>query len=478
MNKLTRGGAEHYTAAAPTMRDPFNWREFDEDPRALWLLCALTLAFIPAFLRLAGPALPSVSGAAWLTRVPVLWLPEPLVFLAPTNILRQALTVLVLLVPCVFYLCLLGRRRWAAGLVLVLAGARLYLYGLNAFNMTNYYHAHLLLLGLVLLLPAKSFGVRAGLCLLYWLAGISKLSPSWLNGEYFQSLPSGLPLLHDGPAMITFASLAVVSLELGAPFLLLSRRDSVRRAGLAAFAAFHAYSALIVGVEYPFLFLPVLFAAFGEVPGARDPAPPRGTGLYAIGGVLLVATLWSQRHWLLPGARALTSEGRQGGVFMFDANAGCRVALDLEWPGRSVLIRHDTGYRNGVRRRDGVVEPARDVVSAVARENGRERALTVDGGVVRLEERALYDGRVACDIDKRVCCDPAFFHAYLARLQKRDAPARMGLRLEVALNGWPYWHVLVDEKDFDPKRLRYDSLRHNEWIRPADAAAPASYRWP
>lgn len=436
------------------------------------------LACLPALLRLAGPGLPSVSAAAQAWRVPAPWLPEVLVRLAPAKTVWQALSLLTLLVPASLYLLLQGRRRAAAALALVLLLARVYLYGLNALNMTNYYHAHLLLLGVALLLPGKSFGVRAGLCAFYWLAGLSKLSPSWLGGEYFTALPNGLPLLPDSPAVIRLASLSVIVLELGGPFLLLSRKEVLRRGGLTAFALFHAYSILLVGAEYPFLFLPLLFAAFGPVPGAAEPRPPEGAGRLALAGLLLGVAALSCRHLLLPGARALTSEARQGGVYMFDAAAGCRAALELEWPGRAVFIRHETGYRGGVRWRDGRVDPPRDAVSAVLLERGRRAPLPVEDGAVRLDGRVLYDRRSACDVDKRVCCDPWFFHAQLARLRAAERPARAGLKLEVSLNGWPYWHALVDEPDFDPARLPYSFTRRNEWIRLADASAPAAYRWP
>ena len=144
---------------------------------------------------------------------------------------------------------------------------------------TNYHHFHLFFTLVFLLSRGSLRAFRAALAVAYLLSGLVKLSPSWLHGEYFNSLPERLPLLPKVDGVVIAACLAVVALEFLGPLAWFTRWTLLRRFSFAAMAVFHLYSGVIVGFWYTTLMLPLVAVAFPDSTGPcwTDTGSPRAT---------------------------------------------------------------------------------------------------------------------------------------------------------------------------------------------------------
>ena len=100
---------------------------------------------------------------------------------------------------------------------------KLYFYLCDFRLFANFHHFHIFFSFVFLVSRDKLRFFRLALAVAYVASGVVKLSPSWLFGEYFNSLPGKLPLLPKIDWMVTAACLGVVVLELLGPLTWFTR---------------------------------------------------------------------------------------------------------------------------------------------------------------------------------------------------------------------------------------------------------------
>lgn len=341
--------------------------------------------------------------------------------------------------------------------------------------MANFHHIHLLVTFVFLIARSKLFFTRLALLTCYQLGFLAKLTPSWLEGEYFNSVLGKLPLLPEHPRAVQAASLAVMALEATGPWLWFSRSRALRLGSVGAFLAFHAYSGLIVGHKYTSLMLPLVLAAFlrfdapihqGQRFAPRDSATWLALALALLGGLVQLA---------IPGDVRITAEGRYAGLFMFDGNR--EVYFDARIVKRDVVIAIEAHlpWRDGAILEDGAVEPRRPkrIVAELRRQGRLERRhegrfLVVDG------DTAVFNSRLLDSAFYRTNGDPYLFYFWAKELCRRYRPDRLALRLELRLDGRHERVRVLDIDDFCARGLRYSAFRHNEWVQETAPAPPSA----
>jgi len=317
-------------------------------------------------------------------------------------------------------------------------------------EVANFHHVHLYLCVYFLGARSKLSWFRWGLAQVYWMAALVKLTPSWLQGLYFSSVPARLPLLASTPEGVTFWCQVLILQELVGPLLWFSSVRAVRRFSVATFLLFHLYSGFIVGFWYTSLMLPLVAAAWW---GCDEPLRlPAGLGLWLFSALL---ALGAALPFGIPGDVRLTAEGRYTGLFMFDANRRVTARLEVVkgprrhvfeleygWPMRAVLdwptrIRELTGEDE----RRPVTEPV------------------VEDGVVIFNPRLFRRG------SSRMFGDPYLYYFWARGVQERYRPDKVSIRMLQSLDGSEREHVILDIPDFGALSPTYQGVKHNPWIQ-------------
>ena len=411
------------------------------------LLRVLHLYFVLTFQNWAlNPDSFTQYGSEALLSIPLVgWLPRPgAVWLQGMMLLLSLLSLAGVL------LAERGRlqasRRLLGLLLLVKAGLTFY----DLELLKPFHHMHMLLCALTVLSGVSM--ARLGVGVIYFTAAWGKLTPSWLAGEYFNSVPGKLPFLPQTGWLVTCLSLAVVMLELLGPWLWL--RPAWRKAILASFVAFHIYSGFIVGLFFPLLMLPVLWALFWPIP-EQLPSPGRADAPALL--ILLLVLAGSAWPHVLPGDVRLTGEGQYLSLSnMFDANRSVLFEADLELPQEALSLRVERTY------------PAAGFYQSPTR-LWLQRA-----GAPRqpVEEPVLWRGQVLINpglfarLNVRQIGDPYVFYNWMSTVQKRFQPLRLSGSMFVWLNGekvaWRVFHF----EDFGRQAPEYSWLSHNAWLQP------------
>jgi hypothetical protein len=212
-------------------------------------------------------------------------------------------------------------KRWDVvhALIFVLFIAKIYLMLIDYEHKGNYDYYHNAFCIIYLFARNKVFFFRFCIVFFYFLSTASKIYPSWVIGEYFTALKTGLPIFPYGTEMVM--TNIVIIMEMIFSWLLLSSNRILQRTVLLFFIAFHLYSGALVGYRYPATVLPALIILFG--PWFRPLSPPIGrTSLVGWGlmGILLAAQITPH---VISGDEKLTLEGNQYGLYMFEANHQC-----------------------------------------------------------------------------------------------------------------------------------------------------------
>lgn len=325
-------------------------------------------------------------------------------------------------------------------------------------EIANFHHVHLYLCMFFLFSRNKLFWVRWGLAMVYWMSALVKLTPSWLQGEYFSSVPAHLPLLASTSAGVTFWSQALLVLELVGPLLWFSPSPTLRRLSVLTFGLFHLYSGVIVGFWYPALMLPLLAGAFWNF---QEPLryrwERRDLGLWGFSALL---ALGAACPFWIPGDVRETAEGRYTGLFMFDANRRVTARLEVIKGARRFVIDLDYGW------------PVRAVLDWTTSirlsswEGEREVSLNQplseplkDDGVVVFNPRPFRRG------SSRMFGDPYVYYLWARQLQERYHPDRISIRLAQQLDGHEQSTLLLEIPDFAALAPVYRPFVHNDWIR-------------
>lgn len=376
-----------------------------------------------------------VWGLAWLPRLPQSVLPIVLQGMAFTALLG------------VYYSCSEGSEQRARLLLWPLILGKLYLYLLDLRLFTTYHHMHLLM-AVLLALGVSRFWLQIALAQIYFFSGLGKWTDSWLGGQYFQSVPDGLPLLGSAPTVLLVASWAVIALEFLGPLCWFAPWRGLRRFSLLAFLCFHLYSGIIVGFRYPLLMLPLWYLVLwplerpvqSNFQSRKQDVP---------GAVLLACTfLLGWAPYLIPGDERLTAEGRYFSVGnMFDASREVRFRAEFTKDGVPYLLEVHRSYP-----RHGFYDAVTEVLLS---RNGepREHVLgPVSVGAVKISPAYFSEAHL------RTIGDPYLYSFFLSRL----GPESLKAELESALNGGPPTDVFSLERSQIPA---YHPWGGNEWIR-------------
>lgn len=331
--------------------------------------------------------------------------------------------------------------------------------------MANFHHIHLLITFVFLISRSKLFFTRLALLACYELAALAKLSPSWLEGGYFNSVPDKLPLLPGHPAVVRAASVGVLLLEAAGPALWFSRSRVLRLGSIVAFLAFHAYSGLLVGHKYTSLMIPLVVGAF-----LRFDAPIQQGYRFAVRHwpswlALELALLGGLVGFAIPGDVRLTAEGRYLGLFMFDGNRAVYFDALVKKGRTSVRLEAELPWRNGAILEDGTIESARPrrIVGEV-NTDGRLESRFEDRFVIEQDGVIVFNSRILEHAFYRTNGDPYLYYFYGKELCRRFRPDRLSMRLRQQLDGRVEKVTVMDIDDFCSRDLSYSAFRHNEWI--------------
>lgn len=270
----------------------------------------------------------------------------------------------------------------------------------------NYWYFHLLMAALFLCARGKLAFLRVAVVVFYVFAGIIKLTPSWISGEYFSALSQGLYLFPD--MLIPVATGAVILMELVLVWYLLSSRREYRLSVLAILFVFHTYSVIYVGFTYPTVVLPMVLVVFLSNEEVRIRVR---TFMRSIAGTVIVGFFVAVH--LVPlfihGDVRITLEGNKYGNYMFRANYQCESRATFVHTSGRAVVKDSTSFFANYR------------------------------------------------------CDPYGHYFYLKQMCVNDETIeRIAWTFDTAVDGSPFMRIVNVENACE---LEYTPFLHNEWIR-------------
>lgn len=460
--------------------------EVDSDPRLRLICGALLYYFHMTFFDWwrSASALSS-KGTETANYVPFFMLENFrwLIFLnhEQTKLYLYALGMLALLsLFALFYL------RRTTGVLLVMAFLwinKLYFYWSDLRLFANFHHLHLIYTLAFLISPSgsKLFFFRMTLVVTYFMSGLIKLTPSWLWGEYFNSIPGKLPLLPQNETLVRLAQQSIIVLELILPWAWFLPQRAPRLTVWGLYILFHLYSGVLVGFKYTSLMMPLIVGAFLDF---REPIQAgyrfqrSHLRCWIFEALLLLGGFY---HFLIPGDTRLTHEGKYFGVFMFDANRAVDFRAEIVKGEHSYVFTLHRPWRNGAILEDGSLEPADEPQMEIAVYQGSElvRQYRPKGTIKEGEERDLvFNPRLLTSAQVRTFGDPYLYYFWAKELCGRYHPDHLKLEMWEQLDGHRERAKLIDIEDFCQGDYRYSGWGRNSWILLPGPEMPASYRWP
>jgi len=457
----------------------FGVGEIAQDVRLQLLLAGLNLyAYVSFALMVDNPAFSKLGTDTFnfISTWPVQNL-RRLVFLDQfwTN---AYLTLLGLLGTLGFFLALAPAAARAAGkqpddraltassAILAFLFVNTLFYYLQEFRLIQpYKHAQLFLTFMFLVSRgSKLMFVRLTLLCCYLDAAYTKMTPSWLLGEAFNSVPDKLPLLPKADWLVLAAGWALIGLESLGPWLWFSSRPWVRTLSVRLFIAFHLYSCTLVGWTYPAIMLIAVVPAFLDFDRPLHAGyrfSPRHLPSWAFLAVLLLGGLWPA---FIPGPTLLTGEGRWLRMFMFEANRAATfraevrkgrrlMTFEVERPDRAVSMFDYEGQQSTLGR-----------VRGALLENGKSAPFDATRTVYDDDGVAIWNPQLFTASESAIYGDPYVYWFYAKELCRRFKPDRLSIRLTSRLNRKGPTYRVLDIDDFCGKNPRYNPLWHNDWI--------------
>jgi hypothetical protein len=442
--------------------------EVDEDPRLKMIAATLLLYFYVTFYNWWHNSVSlSTRGTDTFDYAPT-WLFRDsrwLIFLDnyQTKVYLYVLGMLALIaLLALFYL---RSSTFSLTVMAFLWCNKLLFYLMDLRLFANFHHLHLFYTLLFLVSASKLRFFRLTLAFSYFASGFIKLTPSWLHGEYFNSIPGKLPLLPKDDWIVTAASAGVILLEFLGPLCWLSRKAWVRYGSVALFVLFHVYSGLLVGFKYTTLMLPLVLSTFlrfdqplmaGYHYVRRDLVP---------WSLLSLSMLGSVYHFLLPGDVRLTGEGKYFGVFMFDANRAVLFEAEIQRGTKKWVLSVRRPWRNGALLDDGTLDEDRVATVTCAYYDGGQLVRERKGaGPVRDGGELIFNPHLLTGAQVRTFGDPYLYWFFAREVVQRIHPDRMAIRLYAQLDGHTQMVKVVDIPDFVQEQPDYHPLVHNDWI--------------
>ncbi|HEX3934917.1 MAG TPA: hypothetical protein VHW43_09590, partial [Puia sp.] len=452
----------------------FNTREVDRDPRLKIILACLLSYYYLTFYNWWhwAPSLSTLGNTTFdYVPAPVLQNMRWLVFLnyGQTQVYMYFLGMLALL--GLFSLFCLRSSLLAMCLLAILFVNKTYYYLDDIRLFHNFHHFHLFFTLVFLLSRDKLRFFRGALAVGYVMSAVVKFTPSWLQGEYFNSLPEKLPLFPKISWVVTVTGLSVVVMESLGPLIWFTSIGWLRRLSFAWFILFHLYSGLLVAFWYPSLMVPLVVAAFwrfdrplqaGYRFSRRDLAP------LIICALVIFAGLY---HYFLRGNVLLTSEGRYYGFYMYDANKQVTFDTEISKGNKTWKFEIFRPYQTGA-----TEEPDRDLSGRITYEfwqDGKLLRKSNLGHPIEDEGQVVFNPSYFIKIEDRKYGDPYFYYFYARELMRRYHPDKMSLHLDIQINGRPETTTLLDIPDFAKLNPTYSPFRHNDWVLiPGTNSAP------
>lgn len=463
-----------------TLRDLFAYQEVRQETRLRLIGAALLLFYCETFGDWDNSHAATLSTyGSWNLNVVPTWIMERLggpIFMGvfPTHLYFRVLYFCGLL-----GLFLLFREECFLSVLLLafLFVNKAYYYLSDLRLAADFHHIHLILTLLFLVSRSKLFFFRMGLAACYLALGLAKLYPSWLQGEYFNSILGKVPFMPETAWVLTGLCLSWVIWEFIGPLLWFSSSKILRLLPVGVFGVAHAYQIVVAGPAYPSLMLPVLLSAFWNPEGpiqkgyrfSRRHLP----SWFFLGGVLL-GGLW---HLLIPGDVRLTGEGRLLGLALSDANraAGCRVVL--EKGDKRMAFEVEWLWRYPTLLEDGTPVPGREVrYKGEVYRRGKlvqrlPRGIPVQDGPLVVWNPDFF---TSLPYD---ALEPYVFYFYGREICRAYKPDRLSIEFHQQLDGHLERVRLLDIPDFCRLNPTYRPFRHNDWIRLPGSDSHPSYRW-
>jgi hypothetical protein len=468
---------DHLASVRRRLKDFLRTREVDRDPR-LKIICACLLAyyFLTFFNWWQWSTSLSTSGNEVFDYVPAAvvqnfrWL----VFMDAVQTRTYLYLLGMLALLGLFSLFYLRSSLLAMSLMAFLFVNKMYFYLSDCRLFANFHHFHLLFTLMFLVSREKLRFFRGALAVGYIMSGVVKITPSWLFGEYFNSLTDKLPLLPKINWVVTAASAGVFLVELFGPLAWFTSITWLRRLTFGVFILFHLYSGIIVAFWYTTLMLPLVIAAFirfdrplqaGYRFQRRDMAP------FVIFALVILAGLY---HYFLPGDVRLTGEARYYGFFMFDANRQVSFETEIQKGNKTWKIRIFRPFDHTA------TEGAEDVSTQMGWEfwqNGSLRGKFPVTGPIEDQGQVIFNPMYFVRMNNHKIGDPYYYYFFARELMQRYQPDHLSLHLDVQLNGHSEIATLLDIPDFCKLKPTYDPFWHNDWIMLPDTNSPSAYRW-
>jgi hypothetical protein len=469
---------DRLTSVRNWLGDLFCSKEVDRDPRLKMICAGLLLFYFMTFYFWWQSSVPlSTRGNEVFDYAPASFFENFrwLIFMDnfQTKIYLYALGMLALI--GMFSLFYLRSSLLALCLLAWLFVNKTYFY-LGDFRLfANYHHFHLFFSLVFLLSQSKLRFFRGALVVGYLMSAVVKLSPSWLSGEYFNSMSDKLPLLPKVGWVVTAASVGVIVLESLGPLCWFTSIAWLRRLSFGAFILFHLYSGVVVGFWYTTLMLPLVVAAFlrfhqpllAGYRFSRRHLP--ALGLFA---VVLLGGLY---HFSIPGDVRLTGEGRYLGFFMFDANRQVLFETEIQKGNKLWVIQVYRPFRSND---DVGGSDTNALVNCKFYQDGRLASRFAVSRPIRDGDEVIFNPLYFVKADVRMYGNPYLYYFYARELVRRYRPDRVSIRLDVQLDGHREVVRLLDIPDFAKLNPSYNSFTHNNWILLPGTNSPPEYRWP
>jgi len=358
----------------------------------------------------------------------------------------------------------------------------LLLYGINYLHLEVYYHVLAILALFSLTFTDKVWSVRVALSLIYFLAAISKLTPSWIEGEIFLSLPPyHLPFFPDHPLLLKVLSLALMMIEFITPIFFLGRSTQLRNFFFSFWIVFHLYTILLLNYKFPTIMLGHLVLSFLFLETDKTYPYLLKNKLQLL--IISILVIWSLTHFLIPGNKSITGEWRTAGLFMYDINSTCLLKIDINFKKEHYKITHRAGYNRGIRFHDGsTLKEDPDELTMVYKSLLSNQVQSISNKRImrKATGEPLYHKKLIHSKSHRVKCSPYVYYRYIQQLFQTFPKELMEVQLsiQVQANGYRYWHQLVDILIRDPKEWDYQLFSHNSWINLPNNSTPKIFHTP
>ena len=430
----TGAGTDRLTAVRNWLGGLFCSKEVDRDPRLKMICACLLFYYFMTFYFWWHDSVPlSTEGNEVFNYAPAPFFQNLrwLVFLDnfQTRIYLYALGMLALLgAGSLFYL---RSSLLALCLLAWLFVNKLFFYLCDFRLFANYHHFHLFFTLVFLMSQGKLRFFRLALVVGYVMSAVVKLSPSWLFGEYFNSMSDKLPLLPKVGWVVTAASVGVIIMESLGPLCWFTGITWLRRLSFGAFILFHVYSGVVVGFWYTTLMLPLVVAAFLRFNHPLLAGYHFSRRQLPVFGLFALVIFGGLYHYFLPGDVRLTGEARYFGFFMFDANRQVLFKTEIQKGNKMWLVQVYRPFRND---NDGGGTATDALIRCNFYQDGQlTNTFDVSSPICDGDE-VIFNPIYFIGADVRMYGNPYLYYFYARELVQRYHPDRIAMRLNVQLD--------------------------------------------